>query len=261
METKVEIARFDEIVFENRNKLYGAYLLRNMYNKQLVKAVIIATLILAAGLAYPVVNGYKLRSRIVHVNVEPGEVIFNGHIDKPDVPIPPAAKHNEKDNLNKFNNLKPIITLQDVPEGEGFQMPDNSVGNDPLSVPDIDLVTPEPELKNVIEIPDEKEPMIIATEMPEFPGGESERIKFLSKNINYPNTAADLHIEGTVYLSFVVDTKGNITDVKVLRGIFKECDDEAVRVLYAMPKWKPGRQNGTAVRVIFHTGITFRLNV
>ncbi|MCF8298966.1 MAG: energy transducer TonB [Saprospiraceae bacterium] len=94
---------------------------------------------------------------------------------------------------------------------------------------------------------------------PSFPGGEEARVKFIIENVEYPDLAREKNIQGTVYVSFVVDTDGNVTDVEVLRGIGGGCDEEAVRVIKLMPKWKPGTQRGKAVRVQFNMPIKFTL--
>jgi TonB family protein len=99
----------------------------------------------------------------------------------------------------------------------------------------------------------------IVEEMPSFPGGEIARNKFLSENIVYPQLATESGIQGTVYVSFIVDSKGNITDLKILRGIGSGCDEEAIRVVKLMPLWKPGRQNGKFVSVLFNMPIYFTL--
>ena len=94
---------------------------------------------------------------------------------------------------------------------------------------------------------------------PQYPGGEQERVNFLVKTIRYPEQARMKGIEGTVYLTFIVEKSGIISDVRVLRGIGGGCDEEAVRAIRAMPKWKPGTQNGKAVRVQFNMPLKFTL--
>lgn len=113
----------------------------------------------------------------------------------------------------------------------------------------------------VVENMEESETVFtLVEEMPSFPGGETARNKFLAENIVYPKPATESGIQGTVYVSFIVDTKGNIMDVKILRGIGSGCDEEAIRVVKLMPRWKPGRQNGKLVRVLFNMPIYFKLN-
>ena len=96
--------------------------------------------------------------------------------------------------------------------------------------------------------------------MPEFPGGTSEMMTYLSGNIKYPEEAKEKGISGRVFLSFVVEKDGAVSNVKVAKGIGKECDDEAVRVVKAMPKWKPGLMKGKPVRVSYMLPIFFKLD-
>jgi TonB family protein len=99
----------------------------------------------------------------------------------------------------------------------------------------------------------------IVENMPEFPGGEVARNRFLAENIFYPLQAATNGIQGTVYVSFVVDENGDVIDAKVIRGIGGGCDEESLRVVNLMPKWKPGTQKGNPVRVLFNMPIYYTL--
>lgn len=105
----------------------------------------------------------------------------------------------------------------------------------------------------------EEEIFTVVETMPSFPGGDIARIKFLQKNIKYPQMARESQIQGTVYVTFVVETDGSVTDVRVLRGIGGGCDEEAVRVIKMMPKWNAGQQRGKPVRVQFNMPIKFTL--
>jgi periplasmic protein TonB len=100
----------------------------------------------------------------------------------------------------------------------------------------------------------------VVEDQPQFPGGESARVKFLSDNLRYPTMAREAGIQGTVFVTFVVERDGSVTDVRVLRGIGGGCDEEAVRVVQNMPRWQPGRQRGQPVRVQFNMPIRFMLN-
>lgn len=106
---------------------------------------------------------------------------------------------------------------------------------------------------------EEEEIFIVVEDQPEFPGGDEARIRFLSENIRYPQMARESGIQGIVFVTFVVETDGSITNVRVLRGIGGGCDEEAIRVIQSMPQWKPGRQRGRAVRVQFNMPIRFTL--
>ncbi len=106
---------------------------------------------------------------------------------------------------------------------------------------------------------DEETIFVVYEKSPMFPGGPSAMNKFLAKNIEYPTMARESGIQGTVYLSFVVEIDGSITDVKAVRGIGGGCNEEAVRVVKKMPKWTPGEQRGRAVRVQFSLPVKFIL--
>lgn len=105
----------------------------------------------------------------------------------------------------------------------------------------------------------EAEIFTVVEESPSYPGGDEARIRFLQQNIQYPQMARESGIQGTVYVTFVVEKNGAVTDVRVLRGIGGGCDEEAVRVIKAMPKWNPGKQRGKPVRVQFNMPIKFTL--
>ncbi|MBK8443334.1 MAG: energy transducer TonB [Sphingobacteriales bacterium] len=94
--------------------------------------------------------------------------------------------------------------------------------------------------------------------MPQFPGGDAELLKYLRSNIQYPEEAKRLKIEGKVFVSFVVEKDGNIANAKVLRGIGGGCNEEALRVIQNMPKWVPGLQGGEPVSVSFKLPIVFK---
>lgn len=115
-------------------------------------------------------------------------------------------------------------------------------------------------------MPNEATPKTVGNEtfqmveqMPEFPGGTAAMMDFLGKNLKYPNEARDKNISGKVIVKFVVNKEGNIQDATIVRGIGAGCDEEALRVVRKMPRWKPGYQNGKAVNVFFHLPVSFVL--
>ncbi len=115
-----------------------------------------------------------------------------------------------------------------------------------------------------IEVDDDEEVeeaqiFTVVESMPSFPGGDKARIRFLNENIAYPTMARESGIQGRVYVTFVVERNGLVTDVKILRGIGGGCDEEAIRVVKAMPRWIPGKQRGKPVRVQFTLPIKFTL--
>jgi len=106
----------------------------------------------------------------------------------------------------------------------------------------------------------EPEPMVFPQIFPSFPGGESARLQFLRNTLKYPRTAKEIGISGTVYIQFVVEPDGKITNIEVLRGPDNILNEEAIRVTSMMPKWEPGMQGGKAVRVQYTMAIKFILN-
>ena len=113
---------------------------------------------------------------------------------------------------------------------------------------------PKPKQEEVTE-----EIFVVVEEQPEFPGGNAAMMKFLSDNIRYPVIAQENGISGRVICNFVVERDGSITDVQVVRGVDPSLDREAIRVIQQMPRWKPGKQRGSAVRVRFTLPVVFRL--
>ena len=109
------------------------------------------------------------------------------------------------------------------------------------------------------EMDEEEQVFVVVESMPYFPGGEVARIKYLSENIKYPEMAREANVQGNVFVTFVVEKNGNITNVKVLRGIGAGCDEEAIRVVKNMPQWIPGKQRSAPVRVQFNMPIKFVL--
>ena len=114
---------------------------------------------------------------------------------------------------------------------------------------------PEIEEEEIVEA----EIFKVVEEMPEFPGGAGKLLEYIGKNIKYPMMARESDIQGKVFVQFVVEPDGNISHVQVLRGIGGGCDEEAVRVVESMPKWKPGKQRGAPVRVQYMVPIVFKL--
>ena len=118
-----------------------------------------------------------------------------------------------------------------------------------------EYVAPEVVEEEVVE----QEIFQIVEEMPAFPGGEQKLMEYVGKNIKYPQIARETGIQGRVFIGFVVEPDGSVSNVKLLRGIGGGCDEEAMRVVKSMPKWKPGKQRGKAVRVSYQIPVFFKL--
>ncbi len=118
-----------------------------------------------------------------------------------------------------------------------------------------EYVAPVIEEEEVVE----QEVFTIVEEMPSFPGGEQKLLEYVAKNTKYPQIARESGIQGRVFVNFVVEPDGRVSNVKVVRGIGGGCDEEAIRVIKSLPKWKPGKQRGKAVRVSYNLPVNFKL--
>ena len=139
------------------------------------------------------------------------------------------------------------------------------VRNDEKPKEEFEVKNTEVDEGSKIEIPDEPEVIpddiiyVVVQERPQFGNGDADLLNYLAQNIKYPKRALQLGISGIVYLKFVVDKKGNVGDVKVVRGIGGGCDEEAVKKVKAMPKWSPGKQMGKPVNVYYNLPVRFTL--
>ena len=122
-----------------------------------------------------------------------------------------------------------------------------------------DTESDEDEEIEIIE-EDDDEFFMVVENMPIFPGGDLGLMKYIQKHVKYPAIAKEYNITGKVYVSFIVDKSGSVTNVKIVRGVDKNLDAEALRVVKSLPKYKPGKQRGKSVRVMFTIPINFTLN-
>lgn len=252
------VESLEEMVFRNKNKLYGAYSLRRKYNKYLFLSLIMAFFLMLSGLAYPVIASL--------MNKRTGIIIDNKGIYEPGLPPPPtdlphvAPPPPAPPSLKLPPFVLPKVVDDSVESDYGNQasMTDNKPA--PLPTGDIDVEPapnkPEPVIgQNIKPVP-----VTSVGEMPQFPGGDAALFDFLSKNLKYPEEAKEIGISGKVFVSFVVETDGSITEVTLVRGIGTLCDEEAIRVVKSMPNWTPGKQNNVPVRVRYNLPIKFTLH-
>ncbi len=168
--------------------------------------------------------------------------------------------------------LPPIITLETIkpevkvektfkPDPNKFKIVDDNTSIEKPTEKVEPVETPKFDKKWVKVEPVEVEsaPLNFAEEMPGFVGGDKALYEYLSNNIKYPKREKQIGIEGKVYVEFVVGKKGEITDVKIKRGVSEALDAEAIRVIKSMPNWLPGKQNGRAVKVIYVMPISFKI--
>lgn len=250
--------QFNEIVFENRNKDYGAYALRTFYKKRMLIAMTISFTAFLLAVSFPLIAGYFNKTRIINEDNTTVLEMYN-HSKKNDeiVPPPPPPPPPADVLANKVKFTIPLVVSDSLENGTINQdVVGNNSNNTPPppidSITDIDV----PDVTNTI-VYIKPEPFTIVEEMPAFPDGEYT--SFVANNIVYPVMARESNIQGTVYVTFVVEADGSITDVKIIRGIGGGCDEEAIRVVKMMPKWIPGKQSGKNVRVQFNLPIKFTL--
>ncbi len=271
-----------DLVFEGKNKDFGAYVIRTDSPKRHTKAVIYTVLgallvgLLAFGLIK--VNEYIEQKRIADM-AEQEEVLIDMSQEaeepeeqqerleqpKPEV-LPEEVLKSvkvtelqivEDDKVKKEDEIK---TQDELKETEtAFGQKDNEKGTEDRNV--TRTLKEEVVVEKKEEKPKEvKEEVFRSVEqMPQFPGGEAALMKYLQSHINYPPMAAENNVQGRVVVQFVVDKTGKVGEVKVVRSVDKDLDKEAVRVCKSLPKFTPGRQNGQAVSVWYTLPVTFKL--
>lgn len=274
--SKIDLVNNDwvDIVFQGRNQEYGAYKLRKGTSKRNVIAIL--TMLAAAALIYlgislknfieastqkvavtqvqelSALEKPKEKAEVKQKKVEiqqPEKVVervkssvkFTAPVIKKDDEVKPE---DELKNQDELLNTKTAIGALDVKgnddkDGEVLKLKET------VAQPE-----PKPEPEKVFEV---------VEQMPSFPGGDKALLEYLSSNIKYPVVAQENGVQGRVVVSFVVEKDGSITDVKVVRSVDPSLDKEAQRVVKSMPKWIPGKQNGSAVRVKYNVPVSFKL--
>jgi periplasmic protein TonB len=265
------MTNFDDILFVNRNQAYGAYALRQAYRPTMWRALLIGSVLFLGTLQLPRLYALvKPTSQKVMTEVTIYELPKDVPNEEPPITPPPPAE--PLPSVSTVRNLIPEVVADapdDVVEVATVEELEHATSGETTQegTGDIELIAPPEEPSGpskteiAIEKPDpEKEAWFITVEQdPEFPGGQEALVRFLSQNLRYPTAAANANIEGKVFVSFTVNTDGTITDAQVLKGLGFGTDEESLRVVKAMPRWKPGRQSGRAVRVRYNLPITFML--
>ena len=264
-----------DLVFEGRNKEYGAYVLRKDTGKRNVKSMLLVFAVIIAIMAavaakVAIENAFPKKvametdvelSKLAQkkeakvekkapVKVEEQKVVekvkssvkFTPPVIKKDSEVKPEEELKSQEDLNK---TKTAIGSFDVKGND-------EAGGEVLKAKEV-IAQPEPPKEEETKVFD------VVEVMPSFPGGQGALFEWLSKNIKYPVVAEENGVQGRVIVTFVVERNGSITDVQVVKSVDPSLDKEAVRVVKAMPHWIPGKQNGSAVRVKFTVPVTFRL--
>ena len=269
-----------DMVFAGKNKEYGAYQLRKGTSGRNIKALlilVIAAALVGGFLSWKVIEqkqaeeqqAYMEAMELAKLQQQAKKEEKKKEPVKPKVEMKkeiPVARETQKftapvikkDELVKEENqVKQMDKLDDkvavgTENKEGVKdRTVEAVRNDIAVAPPPPPPAPKPEVSNKV--------FDVVEEMPSFPGGQGALMSFLSSNIKYPVVAQENGVQGRVIVGFVVERDGSITDVKVMRSVDPSLDREAQRVVKAMPKWKPGKQNGSAVRVKYTVPVVFRL--
>ena len=262
----------DDIVFEGRNKSYGAFQLRRLYDKHMTRAMIIGIIMFVLLISTPniirLIKGFlpETQDDLVMKEVTLAEP---PPIDPKKPPPPPPPKVDPPPIKDQIKFVPPVVKKdEEVKEEEPppptvEEIKDKEIATETKEGDDegVDesLLEPEPAPAVIEEAPKEEEPFTYVEQMPSFPDGTEAMYKYIYDKIKYPAIARENGISGQVIVQFVVSKEGDISKAKVVRGIGGGCNEEALRVVNGMPRWKPGKHNGRAVPVTFTLPIKFVL--
>jgi periplasmic protein TonB len=253
-------ANWEDIVFENRNKSYGAYALRKSYSRNVLLAAGGMVLIMLFTYAAPAIAKLFAGRELE----KPKEVNRVVNLDQPppiDPNTPPPPKVEVPPPVKTLKYVAPKVTKEEVVEEEIPTIEEiKKVEVSTVTNEGPETVVYEEPVKAVVSEGEDNSIHNFVEQQPEFPGGLEAMNKFIQKNLKYPNQARRMGTEGKVFIQFVVNKDGSITDVDAIKGISIECDKEAQRVVAMMPKWKVGKQNGKPVRVKYVLPINFKLS-
>ena len=275
--SKIDLISSDwvDLVFEGRNKAYGAYRLRKSTTKRNILAMVAVVLLLIVAFIILTVKNFvdEQRAKVAmtqvaeltnydqpkkkaevkqkKVEVEPERVVervkssikFTAPVIKKDEEVKPDEELKTQDELM---STKTAIGTFDVKGND-------DANGEILKAKEV-IAEPEPPKHE-----EENKVFDIVEQQPLFPGGPAALMKYLSENTKYPVVAQENGVHGRVTVQFVVEKDGSISDVHVLRGVDPSLDKEAVRVVKSMPRWTPGKQNGITVRVNYRVPVLFRL--
>ncbi len=262
----------DDIVFEGRNKEYGAFQLRKLYDKHMTRGIIIGAVMFILLFSTPnilnLIKGFmpKVEDELVMREVTLAEP---PPIDPKKPPPPPPPEVIPPPIKDQIKFVPPVVKKdEEVKEEEPppptiEEIKDKEIATETKEGDedgvDESLLEPEPAPAVIEEAPREEEPFTYVEQMPSFPDGTEAMYKYIYDKIKYPAIARENGISGQVIVQFVVSKEGDIQKAKVVRGIGGGCNEEALRVVNGMPNWKPGKHNGRAVPVTFTLPIKFVL--
>lgn len=250
---------FDDLLFEKRNKDYGAYQLRKRYNRVLFAGIIIGSVVVSLLVILPflmsissekVVQGGSTYVSVQMENLEPPPEDFY---------VPPPPPPPSSGALQEQIRYTPPVVIDSIITSE----PQISTVDQVLSQSDVDIISETGNGTSDNQFsgesgPASDEPFFLVEVMPSFRGGDISKFReWVQKRTNYPQAAYDNKIRGTVFLTFIVEKDGSVSNVTVVKGVDSLLDNEAIRVISESPKWTPGLQRGQPVRVRFQIPLNF----
>jgi len=262
----------DEIIFIDRNKEYGAYELRQSYNKNVKRAIMGMVFFSTSMVAYQnllaawhpqsplktietVVNVSKIKTIEIKTPPPPPAEQKKEQIKagKPNAATAaaPLEKRAVKDDRSTIDSIPIVDHTMDLAENTSPGVPGDIKGTE-HGKDIIDLPKTEPTYNG--------EPMTVAEIMPEYPGGETALLSFIRDHLRYPQYESEVGIQGKAYVGFVIDERGKVTDVTIVKGVSKGIDRESVRVTKMLNDFTPGKQSGRNVKMRFVLPIDFKIS-
>ncbi len=250
---------FDDLLFENRNRDYGAYFIRKKYNSAVITGIIIASLLVVAGVVIPFLSQgnsdkvIRAGAGFVQVSMENLQPPLDEIIIPPAPPPPEAARMQE---LVKY--VPPVVVDTILPNE-----PQTPTNDEVAAAKDKDndkavLAGSGDDLTGG-DGTGADEPLFIVEVMPSFKGGDITKFReWVAKRTSYPPAAVENKIKGTVFLTFIVEKDGSVSNVTIVKGVHPLLDAEAVKVISESPKWTPGMQRGQPVRVRYSIPMNFK---
>jgi protein TonB len=247
---------FDDIVFESRNKEYGAYKLRTKYNRTVMWSLLVGIIIIATAVITPYLNAKALENRLKRA--ERQVEIKMENLDQPNEQVapPPPPPPPPADVVQQQRYVPPVVVDSIKPEDVQQIM---TADDAQVEVKDQEVVEVAVVKEEVQEAEPEEIPFVVVEEMPLYPGGDAELLKYIAEHTTYPDIAKENNIQGRVIVRFCVTAKGGVSQVSILKGVDPELDAEAIRVVNTLPAFKPGKQGGKPVPVWYMVPITFTL--
>jgi protein TonB len=257
MEEKINAPDLDDIVFEARNKEYGAYRLRKRYNRNVLIGMMIGTIIIATAIITPYLNAKAAEGRAKRAERQVEIKLENLDTPHEQVAPPPPPPPPPTDVVQQQRYVPPVVVDSIKPEDVKQLMTADQAQTEVTNKEVVEVVQQVKE--EVQEADPEATPFVVVEEMPVFPGGDVALLKYIMEHTQYPEIAKENNIQGKVIVRFCVTSKGGVSQVSILKGVDPELDKEAIRVVNTLPTFRPGKQGGKPVPVWYMVPITFTL--